>query len=125
MQIPLEDHEIEAIADEIADRLSERSPPSHDGGKTFGIDPGALYSVSFLADRWDVSEDTVRRMEDRGDIDRVDWAGSRIRFRGAEVLRVEGVDIEANPDDPASETQPPPVGGDGEADTDYPPLPEL
>jgi len=125
MQIPLENHEIQAIADEIADRLSERSPPSHADGKVFGVDPGALYSVAAVADRWDVSKDTVRRMEQRGDIDRVDWAGSRIRFRGAEVLRVEGVDVDAQPDDPAPETEPPPIGGDGEADTDFPSLPEL
>jgi len=57
-----------------------------------GIQLHALYSVSFVADRWNVSADNVRKKSDE-ELPRSDWKGGEIRYRGIDILRYEGVDI--------------------------------
>ena len=57
-----------------------------------GIQLHALYSVSFVADRWNVSDDNVRKKSDE-ELPRSDWKGGEIRYRGIDILRYEGVDI--------------------------------
>ncbi|WP_263790010.1 hypothetical protein [Salinibacter sp.] len=58
-----------------------------------GIQPHALYSVSFVADRWNVSADNVRKKSEE-ELPRSDWKGGEIRYRGIDILRYEGVDVE-------------------------------
>jgi len=58
-----------------------------------GIQLHALYSVSFVADRWNVSADNVRKKCDE-ELPRSDWKGGEIRYRGIDILRYEGVDVE-------------------------------
>ena len=135
MHLDFNDDEIDELADRLADRLDERAPnltrPELEPGDTIcGVDPHALYSVSFLEDRWDVSESTVRRLDERGELPRVEWEGRGVRFRGIDILRYEGVDVEARaePAEACSEPAQGDPGGDGHAASggaSYPDLPEL
>ena len=64
-----------------------------DDPEILGIKVHGLYPVSFVADRWDVSEDNVRK-KSQGELPRSDWEGGEIRYRGIDILRYEGVDVE-------------------------------
>lgn len=135
MDLAFTNDEIDELADRLADRLDEKAPdltrPEIEPGDTIcGIDPHALYSVAFLEDRWGVSESTVRRLDERGELPRVDWKGRGVRFRGIDILRYEGVDVNARaePEQGSSEPAQDNPGGDGQAasgDASYPDLPEL
>jgi hypothetical protein len=63
-----------------------------DDPEIMGIKVHGLYPVSFVADRWDVSEDNVRK-KSRCELPRSDWKGGEIRYRGIDILRYEGVDV--------------------------------
>ena len=67
-----------------------------------GIQLHALYSVSFVADRWDVSADNVRKKSEE-ELPRSGWEGDEIRYRGIDILRYEGVNIEEHLDSSAPE----------------------
>jgi hypothetical protein len=135
MDLAFSNDEIDELADRLADRLDEKAPgltrPEIETADTIcGIDPHALYSVAFLEERWDVSESTVRRLDERGELPRVDWEGRGVRFRGIDILRYEGVDVNARaepgeiPSEPAQDNP----SGDGHAASggaSYPDLPEL
>jgi len=69
-----------------------------------GIQLHALYSVSFVADRWDVSDDNVRKKSDE-ELPRSDWKGGEIRYRGIDILRYEGVDVEEHLDNSSPELE--------------------
>jgi hypothetical protein len=135
MDLAFTNDEIDELADRLADRLDEKAPhltqPEMETGDTIcGINPHALYSVAFLEERWDVSESTVRRLDERGELSRVDWEGRGVRFRGIDILRYEGVDVNARaePEEVPSEPAQDNPGGDGHApsgDASYPDLPEL
>ncbi len=97
----LREHE-EKLLSELAARVArelEKTPdPSGEFGlsddpEIMGIEPHALYPVSFLAERWDVSEDNVRK-KSQGELPRTGWKGGEIRYRGIDILRYEGVDVE-------------------------------
>jgi len=135
MNLAFTNDEIDELADRLADRLDEKAPdltrPEIEPGDTIcGIDPHALYPVAFLEDRWDISESTVRRLEERGELPRVDWEGRGVRFRGIDILRYEGVDVRARTgsEKPSSEPAQGRPSGDGRAASgspSYPDLPEL
>lgn len=77
--------------------------------KVRGVDPHALVSVEIVAERWGMQPDTVRKI-DRAALPRVVWRGSGIRYRGADVLRYEGVgEEEIGCGAPASGAVPPNV----------------
>lgn len=76
-----------------ASRRQETAPPSRDEGIK-GLDPNALYSVSFVAQRWDVHPQWVRDLDDET-LPRAAWPGCEIRFRGADVLKAEGILVDA------------------------------
>lgn len=97
---------IDAIAEAVERRLSSRLDDLHDAIRKArslredprpdddgvrGLDPNALYSVSSVADRWDVSTDFVRNL-DEATLPRAAWPGNDIRYRGVDVLRAEGID---------------------------------
>lgn len=86
----LEREELNHIADRIAERLAEErdSTSLSADGTIKGIDPHRLYTAAQVADRWSVSEKTVRR-----NLQRADWNGQGARFRGVDILRYEGVDV--------------------------------
>ena len=73
-------------------------------GEVMGIEPQKLYPVSFVADRWDVSEDNVRK-KSQGELPRSDWKGGEIRYRGIDILRYEGVDVEEHVEAPSSPSE--------------------
>lgn len=87
------------VADQILDmvraglREMERSAPEGQTGTVMGLDPYALYSVSFVAKRFGMTPAAVRRISD-DDLPRAAWRGSEIRFRGRDVLIFEGVEVE-------------------------------
>ena len=97
MQVDLNDDELDRLAEQLVDRLPDllldrnvqRAP---DDDEILGIDPHCLYSVRFVADRWNVSTDTVYRLSDE-ELPRAEWQGSGVRFRGAAILEYEGVDV--------------------------------
>lgn len=60
--------------------------------KVRGIHPHRLYSVSFVAERWNVSPDNVRKKSEE-ELPRSGWKGGEIRYRGIDILRYEGVDV--------------------------------
>lgn len=113
----LEDEEVNRIADRLAEKLCGRMPARVDTeGKIHGLDPHRLYTAQQVAERWNVSTDTVYR-----NLERADWNGQGARFRGVDILQYEGVDVE--PDPPSSspggpsiqtdESTSPDDGGDG------------
>lgn len=67
-----------------------------------GIQLYALYSTSFLAGRWNVSADNVRK-KSQSELPRSDWKGGEIRYRGVDILRYEGVEIEDHLDRSSSQ----------------------
>lgn len=69
--------------------------------EVMGIKVHGLYPVSFVADRWDVSEDNVRK-KPQVELPRSGWKGGEIRYRGIDILRYEGVDVEEHLDEPSS-----------------------
>jgi hypothetical protein len=69
------------------------SGPRNAGPKIMGIQLYALYPVSFVANRWEVSPDNVRKKSDV-ELPRSSWKGGEIRYRGIDILRYEGVDVE-------------------------------
>lgn len=101
----LRDHE-ERLLSELMVRITKKfgatsgSPAGVEmSGDTeiMGIKPDMLYSVSFVADRWNVSADNVRKKSEE-DLPRSDWKGGEIRYRGTDILRYEGVDVEEHLD---------------------------
>jgi hypothetical protein len=110
-----EEEELDRLADRLAEKFRDRMPSrvtTSSEGKIHGLDPDRLYTAKQVADRWSVSETTVRR-----NLKRTDWNGDGVRFRGIDILRYEGVDMEASPssqgDEPSDESDPPEPGGDG------------
>ncbi|PQJ26758.1 hypothetical protein BSZ35_19105 [Salinibacter sp. 10B] len=106
MQLELEDDELNQLADRIADRLFSRLTSEgggalvqSDDGTIHGIDPHRLYTAAQVADRWSVSKKTVRR-----NLERTEWDGNGVRYRGIDILRYEGLDVEASREDSASKT---------------------
>jgi len=83
--------ELDRIADRLAERLREDLPDAFvpDDGTIKGLDPHRLYTAEQVAERWSVSKDTVYR-----NLERADWNGQGARFRGIDILRYEGVDVE-------------------------------
>lgn len=79
-----------------------------------GIQLHALYSVSFVAERWNVSPDNVRKKSEE-ELPRSDWKGGEIRYRGIEILRYEGVDVEEHLDGSSSQLRDPRGSGSPEA----------
>lgn len=87
------------VAEETRRALEESAPaaprpetPPEAAGRTVrGLDPHALYSRRTLADRWDCSQDTVRRHHEARGLRQTEWAGGSPRYRGADILRYEGV----------------------------------
>ena len=59
-------------------------------GEVFGIAPNRLYPVSFLCDRWNVERNFVYGLDD-DELPRAAWPGKELRFRGADILQLEGV----------------------------------
>lgn len=80
---------------EHLDRTPSRSgvPTINERAEIMGIQLHALYPVSFVADRWDVSADNVRKKSEE-QLPRADWKGGEIRYRGAHILQYEGVDLQ-------------------------------
>jgi hypothetical protein len=82
------------IIEEIGTTSDRRSAVDQRGDiEVKGIELHALYSVSFVADRWNVSADNVRKKSEE-ELPRSDWKGGEIRYRGIDILRYEGVDVE-------------------------------
>lgn len=110
-----EEEELERLADRVAKKVDARSSASgktSSEGKIHGLDPDRLYTAKQVADRWSVAKKTVRR-----NLKRTDWNGDGVRFRGIDILRYEGVDMDAPPspsvDEPQDDSDPPEPGGDG------------
>lgn len=78
----------EAIRAEMAKHGQAGAP-----GEVNGIDPNKLYTVAFLAERWSIDRDQTVRDIDQAVLPRASWHGSGIRYRGADILRYEGVDV--------------------------------
>ena len=97
---------------------SDATTPHLDRGKmALGLEINGLYSVSEVAQRWGVRKDYVRRC-DRNALPRSGWRGGEIRYRGIDILRFEGVDLETQdqnlPDERAPSPAPDrPPSGDG------------
>jgi len=87
----LDPEELDHIADRLAERVREDIVGAvvPDDGTIKGLDPHRLYTAEQVAERWSVSKDTVYR-----NLDRADWNGQGARFRGIDILRYEGVDVE-------------------------------
>jgi hypothetical protein len=106
----LDPEELDRIADRLAERVREDIAgavvPSD--GTVRGLDPHRLYTAGQVAERWSVSEDTVYR-----NLDRADWNGQGARFRGIDILRYEGVDVERAGSSSGADTKSPPPSGDG------------
>ena len=87
----LDPEELDHIADRLAERISEEfaSAVVPDDGTIKGLDPHRLYTAEQVAERWNVSKDTVYR-----NLTRANWNGQGARFRGIDILRYEGVDVE-------------------------------
>ena len=82
------------IIEELGTTSHRRSAVDQRGDiEVKGIELHALYSVSFVADRWNVSADNVRKKSEE-ELPRSDWKGGEIRYRGIDILRYEGVDVE-------------------------------
>lgn len=95
----------------ITRELKTNPTTSHVGGQSGdteieGIVPHRLYPVSFVAERWNVSPDNVRKKSEE-ELPRSDWKGGEIRYRGIEILRYEGVDIEEHLDGSSSQLRDP------------------
>lgn len=110
-----EEEELDRLADRLAEKFRDRMPTrlaTGPEGKICGLDPHRLYTAEQVAERWSVSKKTVRR-----NLERTDWNGQGVRFRGIDILRYEGVDIDAPPsspgDEPPDDSDPPKPGGDG------------
>ena len=67
-----------------------RPETPHGATTVRGLDPHALYSRKTLAERWDSSTETVRRIP-AAELPEASWGGGQVRYRGADVLRYEGV----------------------------------
>lgn len=63
------------------------------GAEIMGLHPFALYPVAFVAERWDVSRDYVRKKPE-SELPRSNWKGGEIRYRGIDILRYEGVNVD-------------------------------
>lgn len=96
----------ERLLSELAARIIEEIGPTSDSmsaigqngdSEIMGIVPHKLYPVSFVAERWDVSADNVRKKSDE-ELPRSDWNGGEIRYRGIDILRYEGVEIDEHLD---------------------------
>jgi hypothetical protein len=91
----------ERLLSEVVRRIDENRPAASESvagaresnPEIMGIRLHALYPVTFLADRWDVTEDNVRKKPE-SELPRSDWNGGEIRYRGIDILRYEGVDVE-------------------------------
>ena len=120
MKMTFTDDDLDRLSDRLAEVVHAKLPDwrplvsDPENGEILGIDPHALYSVKFLAERWEVSTDTIYRWGDE-QLPRADWQGSRVRYRGIDILRYEGVDL----DNEASATQ-----DDGAPQTDAVPQAE-
>lgn len=101
----------ERLLSEVVQRIEEKRPVAREAvagvressAEIMGIRLHALYPVTFLAARWDVTEDNVRKKSE-SELPRSDWKGGEIRYRGIDILRYEGVDLEAHMSD--SSTRP-------------------
>lgn len=90
----------ERLLSEVVRRIDDKPAASESVAGTresnaeiMGIRPHALYPVSFVADRWDVSQSNVRK-KTQEELPRSGWKGGEIRYRGIDILRYEGVNVE-------------------------------
>ena len=115
----LDQEELDHIADRLAERVREDLASSvvPSSGTICGLDPHRLYTAGQVAERWSVSKDTVYR-----NLDRADWNGQGARFRGIDILRYEGVDVERARSSPDAEAPP---SGDGHGTPYDGTLPEI
>jgi predicted site-specific integrase-resolvase len=51
---------------------------------------GGIISRETLATRWEISIETLKRMEKRGQLSRVMLGERMVRYRMSEVLKIEG-----------------------------------
>ena len=118
----LDPEELDHIADRLADRVREDIAGAvvPDDGTIKGLDPHRLYTAEQVAERWSVSKDTVYR-----NLDRANWNGQGARFRGIDILRYEGVDVEPARSSPDADTEDPPAFGDGHGTPYDGTLPEI
>jgi hypothetical protein len=118
----LDQEELDRIADRLADRVREdiAEVVVPDDGTVCGLDPHRLYTAGQVAERWSVSKDTVYR-----NLERADWNGQGARFRGIDILRYEGVDVEPARSSPDADTKSPPPSGDGHGTPYDGTLPEI
>ncbi len=141
MQMTFSDDDLDRLSDRLAEVVHAKLPdwrplvsdPEH--GEILGIDPHALYSVKFLAERWEVSPDTIYRRSDEK-LPRADWHGTGVRYRGIDILRYEGVDLDREEpvsqeegvhqeapilqaEEVSSEPDRPPESGSGTAESNY------
>jgi hypothetical protein len=95
------------IIEELGTTSDRRSAVDQRGDiEVKGIELHALYSVSFVAERWNVSPDNVRKKSEE-ELPRSDWKGGEIRYRGIDILRYEGVDVEEYLDGSSSQLRDP------------------
>lgn len=99
----LRDHNEQFLSD-LAARFAQEFRTTGSSGtemirdtEIMGIVPHKLYPVSFVADRWNVSADNVRKKSEE-ELPRSGWKGGEIRYRGTDILRYEGVDVEEHLD---------------------------
>lgn len=93
-----EERLLEELVDRVVERLdrsrgSRAVPTAGESVEIMGVEPHALYPVSFVADRWNVSADNVRK-KSQEELPRAGWKGGEIRYRGFAILRYEGVEFE-------------------------------
>ena len=71
------------------DKFCTVTGPAVTGSTVMGINPNSLYTAAFVAKRWDY--DNVETIRVNKDLLRAPWRGKGIRYRGADILRYEGL----------------------------------
>lgn len=111
MQININTEDGGAFEDEIAQRVAAQLwkhvqglVASNASTEVHGLDVHALYDVATIAERWKVSDTTVRRAIQNGDLQQADWHGTGIRVRGLAILRYEGVPVDNAPSAPSGDS---------------------
>ncbi len=109
MQMTFTDDDLDRLSDRLAEHIRDKLPDwrplvsDPEDGEILGIDPHRLYSAQALAERWDISADTVYRIGDN-QLPRADWQGSGVRYRGVDILHYEGITLNSEHSSPDEET---------------------